>query len=268
MSVNMNLGDTPLIVAACQKHGLLRNEAAYVLATAFWETARTMEPVREAMGDSDQQSIARLDRAWSRGQLPWVSAPYWRDGWFGRGYVQLTHERNYANAGAKIGVDLVGDPSKALQPDIAAEILVRGMAEGWFTGRKLSDYFSLQESDYVGARRIVNGMDRAAAIAELARDYEDALVLEGYGVEPISKRPALANTRRDGTPPRKSILNSKTVVSQVGQWITAIPAGVWAWLQAEDPQVRAAIAIGLAVVLAAGAVVFRERLVKWADGDR
>ncbi len=46
------------------------------------------------------------------------------------------------------------------------------MREGWFTGRRLADYLP---GDHAGARRIVNGTDRAAEIAALARGFEAAL---------------------------------------------------------------------------------------------
>jgi hypothetical protein len=49
--MNLNLGDTRLIIDACKSAGLLRNQAAYVPATAYWETARTMKPVREYGGE-------------------------------------------------------------------------------------------------------------------------------------------------------------------------------------------------------------------------
>lgn len=264
--MNMNLGDTRAIVAECRKYGLLRNQCAYVLATAFWETARTMEPVRETLAPTDEAAIARLDRAWSRGQLPWVSAPYWREGWFGRGYVQLTHEANYARAGRLLGIDLVGNPSLALEPDIAATILVRGMAEGWFTGKRLSDYITLQRSDFVGARRVVNGTDRAQAIAELARDYDDALRAEGYGVnEPVAP---IANERRDGTPARTSPAQSRTLLAQVLQWAGATFPAAAAWFSAEDAMVKVAVIAFAGIAVIAGAVIFRERLRKWAEGDR
>ena len=45
--MNLNLGDTQDIISECKKQGLLRNQAAYVLATAYWETGRTMRPVTE-----------------------------------------------------------------------------------------------------------------------------------------------------------------------------------------------------------------------------
>lgn len=152
-------------------------QRAYLLSTAKHETAHTMQPVRETLASTDASAIARLDSAWRKGQLTWVSKPYWRPdsqgkAWFGRGYVQLTHKENYARAGKVLGIDLVANPNLAMLPEIAAQILVRGCVEGWFTGRKLSDYLP---GDYLNARRVVNGTDRAADIARIARDFEAAL---------------------------------------------------------------------------------------------
>jgi hypothetical protein len=177
-------GDTRLIINVCAANDLLRNQAAYVLATARHETGGTMKPVRETFATSDKQAISRLDAAWAKGQLKWVKSPYWRDGWFGRGYVQLTHRDNYDKAGRRIGIDLVSDPAKAMIPEVAAKILVKGMQEGWFTGKKLADYITLTKSDFRQARRIVNGMDRADDIALYAKQYDALLKAEGYGERP------------------------------------------------------------------------------------
>ena len=100
----------------------------------------------------------------------------------GMGFVQLTWRRNYEHAGKKLGVDFVANPKLLLKPEHAATILVLGMDEGWFTGKKLSDYITLQKSDFTGARRIVNGTDKAAEIARIARAYDADLKAEGYGV--------------------------------------------------------------------------------------
>lgn len=161
---NLNLGDTRLIIDTCKRAGLLRNQAAYVLATAFWETARTMKPVREYGGETYLRS---------KKYYPYV----------GMGYVQLTWRENYEKAGKKLGADFVSNPKLLLEPRYAAPILVTGMKEGWFTGKRLDQYITLSRSDFTGARRIVNGADKAAEIAKLARDYDAALKAEGYGVD-------------------------------------------------------------------------------------
>lgn len=181
--MDLSHGDGRLIVAACKKHGLLRNQCAYVLATAHHETAGTMKPVRETLASTDAKAKELLTKAWRAGKMKWVTRDYWSGGFFGRGYVQITHEENYRKAGQKLAVDLVGNPSKAMDPAIAVEILVQGMRDGWFTGKKLSDYITLSRSDYAGARRIVNGTDRADLITGYAKTFNALLMAEGYGVE-------------------------------------------------------------------------------------
>ena len=160
------------------------SHASYLLGTAFHETGGTMQPIREAFGKSDQDTINRMEKAWKAGRLGSVRTPYWRPdasgrAWFGRGYVQLTHRENYAKAAAVTGVDLLGDPSKAMQPEVAAKILVEGCESGLFTGKKLSDYLP---GDPVTARRVVNGTDKAALIAGYAKAFEAALREAGYSV--------------------------------------------------------------------------------------
>lgn len=124
---------------------------AYCLATAFHETARTMRPIEE----------------YGRGKGKSYGVPSAVTGqtYFGRGLVQLTWLANYDKAGRALGLDLVHRPELALQADVAAKIMFRGMVEGWFTGKKLADYFGPSRSDPVGARRIINGTDRASIIA-------------------------------------------------------------------------------------------------------
>ena len=147
-----------------------RRFLAYMLATAHHETGGRLQPVRETFAVSDAAAIARLDRAFAAGRLPQVSAPYWRrDGegksWLGRGLVQITHRRNYARLAALTGLDLVGRPELAMETAAAVEILFTGMLRGAFTGQRLDDHFSDARADWVGARRIVNGRDRAEKVA-------------------------------------------------------------------------------------------------------
>src|SRR5690606_101274 len=97
----------------------------------------------------------------------------------------LTWRENYEKASRELGVDFVTNPKLLLEPKHSAEIIVVGMKEGWFTGKKLSDYITLQKSDFKNARRIVNGTDKADLIAGYAREYDKALLAEGYGVDTI-----------------------------------------------------------------------------------
>lgn len=175
MKMDWNLGDTRLILDECKRAGLLRNQTAYVLATAFWETARTMKPVEEAF--------------WVKNPDQWRKKNLRYYPWHGRGYVQLTWEANYVRAGKELGLDLITDPDVVMQPKIAAKILVAGSKKGWFTGKKLSDYITLQKSDFVSARRIINGTDKARQIANIAKSYDEDLKTQGYGVETAEAKP-------------------------------------------------------------------------------
>lgn len=154
---------------------------AYMLATAFHETAATMQPVRETLAASDDAAIRILDRAFAAGRLGQVRAPYWRrDGegksWLGRGLVQLTHRRNYEAMSSIIGVDLVARPERAMEPEVSTAILIEGMLRGSFTGRRLSQYFDATRADWTGARAIINGNDRADLIAGYGRNFHAALM--------------------------------------------------------------------------------------------
>ncbi|MEW9616012.1 glycoside hydrolase family 19 protein [Shinella sp. S4-D37] len=157
-----------------------RRFLAYMLATAHHETGGRLQPVRETFAATDEAAIDRLDRAFAAGRLPQVSAPYWRrDGegksWLGRGLVQITHRRNYARLAVLTGIDLVGRPELATETAAAVEILFVGMLRGAFTGRRLADHFSDARADWVGARRIVNGLDRAEKVAGYGRAFFAAL---------------------------------------------------------------------------------------------
>jgi len=165
-------------------------ELAYVLATAFLETDRTMQPIKEYGGY--HYFMRMYDKT---GDRPHVAEDLGNteigDGalFAGRGYVQLTGRRNYEHAGDKLGVDLVGNPDYAMIPETAAAILWTGMIEGWFTGKKLSDYFTVGRSDFVNARRIINGTDRAPLIAAYAHAFI-AAIEAGTNLAPVLRKGA------------------------------------------------------------------------------
>lgn len=87
----------------------------------------------------------------------------------GRGYVQLTGRTNYQ----KFGIE--DTPDAALDPATAMSIMERGMKAGTFTGQSLRKFINARTCDYKNARRVINGLDRAQEIADLARNFEHFL---------------------------------------------------------------------------------------------
>lgn len=149
---------------------------AYVLATVFHETGGRMVSVRETFATSDAQAIRRLDAALAAGRLPQVRTPYWRQGWFGRGPVQVTHETNYRKVGQALGVDLIANPGLLLDPVVGARSVVVGMVRGLFVARQtLAKHFNATTDNPEAARRIVNGTDKASLIAGYHRAFLDSI---------------------------------------------------------------------------------------------
>ena len=89
--------------------------------------------------------------------------------------MQITGRRNYADWSRRLGVDLVSNPERARDPQVAARILVGGMRDGTFTGRKLGDYVGTGRADFHTARRVVNGTDRAGHIGNIAQRLLSAM---------------------------------------------------------------------------------------------
>jgi putative chitinase len=158
---------------------------AYALATAWHETAHTMQPIKEYGGPSYFTRMYDI-----RGQRPQLAKSMGNtkpgDGarYCGRGYVQLTWHNNYARAEIETGHPLVANPDLAMRPDVAATIMRKGMEEGWFTGRAF-DHFLPRErpatrEQFVQARRIINGSDKAPLIAKYAGEFQDALIAGGW----------------------------------------------------------------------------------------
>jgi putative chitinase len=166
-----------IILNECTKQGVgAPEQVAYLLATAFHETAYTMQPIKEFGGPTYFRKMYDI-----KGDRPAVARRLGNtepgDGvkFFGRGYVQITGRRNYADWSRRLGVDLVGYPDLTLIPAHAARILVEGSKLGTFTGRKLDDYLGAGKRDFKGARRIINGVDKAAKIAGHAEKFLAAL---------------------------------------------------------------------------------------------
>lgn len=168
---------------------------AYILATPMIETGGTYQPIVENLNYSAQglartfgkyfsakdaaayakqpQKIANRAYANRMGNGDEASGDGWR--YRGRGYCQITGHDNYAKFARLLGIDLVGNPDLALRPDIAGKVIVVGMRDGLFTGKALRDYFTGGSSDWVNARKIINGLDRAADIARYGKLFNAAL---------------------------------------------------------------------------------------------
>ncbi|MGV2878724.1 hypothetical protein [Pantoea vagans] len=93
----------------------------------------------------------------------------------GRGCVHLTWKSNYKKAQDKFGVNFVDFPDLAGDFKYAVPIMVWGMEEGIFSGKKLNDYINAVEANYVGSRYIINGQDQAPLIASYAKRFEAIL---------------------------------------------------------------------------------------------
>jgi len=75
------------------------------------------------------------------------------------------------------GVDLLTQPERAKERDLAYQIAIQGMLDGWFTGRKLSQYFKEDgTANYEDARAIINGTDQATRIADISRRFAEILL--------------------------------------------------------------------------------------------
>jgi putative chitinase len=160
------------IIKVMQERNVPLPWAAYILATAYHETAKKMQPVREGLNASD---------AWRKKNLRYYP-------WYGRGHVQLTWEENYKKADKELGLGgaLAKNADLALDPEISAEVMVRGMIDGWFSGDKKGRHTLTRhittgtKAQFRNARRIVNLMDKADLIAGHAMVYQEALTKAGY----------------------------------------------------------------------------------------
>lgn len=153
------------IVAICASWGKYGDGDArkliYILALA-WHESR-LQPIKEIKAKPGTY-------VWDTYQVK-----YWNTGFYGRGFVQLTWEANYQKMGKVLGVNLVANPDLALKPQYAADIIVYGMMNGSFTGKKLGDFINSEKADYYNARdtvgaKIVAGSDTAALIVGYAEN--------------------------------------------------------------------------------------------------
>jgi putative chitinase len=141
---------------------------AYMLATVKHECADRWLPIEEfskGQGYKYGKPVTVTDS----------SGKQYTNVYYGRGYVQLTWDYNYRSFGEKLSNRLLYEPSLALDAEVAYRIMSLGMRQGSFTGVGLSKYINADKCDYVNARRIINGTDKAQTIAGYATKFESIL---------------------------------------------------------------------------------------------
>jgi predicted chitinase len=111
-----------------------------ILATVFTEVGSKFAPIPEYASGEAYNGRSDL------GNTQPGDGPRFK----GRGYIQLTGRANYRSYGEKLGIDLEGNPDLALQPKVAAKILVQ-----YFQDRNLDD--KARAGDWRGVRVGVNG---------------------------------------------------------------------------------------------------------------
>lgn len=144
---------------------------AYCLASVHHETNQTFLPLREYGKGKGKPYGSNIDIDGSR--YTGLDHIY-----YGRGYIQITWLSNYIKLGKLLGIDLVNDPDLALDPVVAAKILVIGCLRGLFTGKSLKDYIKTgKRLEFIRARRVVNGNDKSELIATYAEKFLECLTL-------------------------------------------------------------------------------------------
>jgi hypothetical protein len=191
---------------------------AYIIATAWWESAQTMHPVKEAYWKSE---------AWRKANLRYYP-------WYGRGLVQTTWEDNYRRIAIAMGLPhdtFIKNPDFLLMFEYALPALFVGMLEGIYTGKDVRDYIDdKDESDaedyaeYRNARRVVNAMDKADAIAKLAITFEKGLQAAGF-VGSKTDAPAPPLPSKPAPAPEQELSPVNTPPVEQGFW-----SKLWAWL--------------------------------------
>jgi len=153
---------------------------SYILSTDWHESNQTMQPIKEIGGDeyfikkywTNQKKAKELGNLTIRDAIIFC----------GKGKPQLTGRGNYAKMGKILKLPLEANPNLMFKLDIATEVMFEGMLSGRsfrgdFTGKKLEDFFNSTTNDPIGARRIINGTDKAKLIAEYHYKFLKCIVV-------------------------------------------------------------------------------------------
>jgi putative chitinase len=165
---------------------------AYILATAYHETARTMQPIEE-YGKGKKYDYGKKLKM---GKGPGKRVPYTTPDkiYCGRGHTQNTWYEIYERLTKHAKLqgrewDFLNQPELLLQMEPSVWATFFAMRTGLYTGKKLKDYFNELPEDWVitikgkptiknawvEARKIINGLDKAELIAGYGKKFMAAL---------------------------------------------------------------------------------------------
>lgn len=157
---------------------LLIPQHAYTLATVWHETDKTMQSIEE-YGKGFGKDYGRKLKY---GKGPGKRVPYSLPDklYYGRGHTQNTWYEIYeklTKAAMKQGKmwDFLHHPELLLQMEQSVWATYYAMGVGLYTGKPLGHYISALGVDYINARRVINGLDKAELIAGYAVKFEKAL---------------------------------------------------------------------------------------------
>jgi len=155
---------------------------AYMLATPWHETGTTMQAIEEWGKGKGKPYGKQLKYAKDKKgkHIPYTDT---KALFYGRGLVQLTWYELYKLMGEILGIDLLNHPELALDLNIAILIMFEGMLKadsniGDFTGKCLEHYFNSTVNDPIGARKIINGSDKAELIASYHTKFLRCITLK------------------------------------------------------------------------------------------
>jgi Ricin-type beta-trefoil lectin domain len=167
VSAALQLGVTAeesFLIQKAKDNGITdKNQVAYILGTAYYETASLTTLVEGGDRDYFNYLEGRLDLG---NTLPGDGYKY-----RGRGYTMLTGKANYQSFKDITGYDIINNPDILISDEnLSAFIIVSGMKNGNFRGVKLNDYVTPTNQDYYNARNIVNaGHFRAVEVEDATR---------------------------------------------------------------------------------------------------
>lgn len=217
---------------------------AYYMASVFHETSAWMAPVREGSNSrrlaTDKQAISAAKQVYDKG---YTKIKYYEVGEYGfvpygRGPIQVTLDANYEYIAAKLGVRPQDVPGLLLSEKDGHKIAMQGTYAGWWTRGKHrpSRYFNASTEDPEGARRIVNGTDKAKLIAGYYYNFKGAIEASLEEKSPTDVNPA------DAEPDDKKATESAPVISAIATF-SAGSGGLAALGALDNPYALAAFAL-------------------------